>query len=61
MEREEKNMFCLSITPCSRSFPLFSTEAQYCAMQNLEKACARGSQVTTRRAMLFTFIQCLFS
>ena len=59
-EKRKKNMFCLPITPCSRSFPLFSTEAQDCAMQNHEKACARGSQVTTRRAMLFTFIQCLF-
>ena len=54
-------MFCLPITPCSLSFPLFSTEAQDCAMQNLEKACVRGSQVTTRGAMLFIFIQCLFS
>ena len=44
-----------AITPCSRSFPLFSTEAQECAMQNLEKACARGSQVTTRRVLL-TFL-----
>ena len=60
-EKGKKDMFCLPITPCSRSFPLFSTEAQDCAMQNLEKACARGSQGTTRRAMLFTFIQFLFS
>ena len=60
-EKRKKNMFCLPITPFSRSLPLFSTEVQDCAMQNLKKACARGSQVTTRRAKLFIFIQCLFS
>ena len=37
-----KKMFCLPISPCSCSFPLFSTQTQDCATQNLEKACARG-------------------
>ena len=37
-EKGKKDMFCLPITPCSRSFPLFSTEAQDRAMQNPEKS-----------------------
>ena len=41
--KKKKIMFCLPMTPCSCLFPLFSTQAQDCAMQNLEKACARGN------------------